>query len=113
MIRTTAVYIAAAFVEIAGCYGSWAWFAPGEDRRAGAARDAVAGDVRVAAHAGRKQRGGPCVPAYGGVYIAASLLWLWQVEGVKPDRWDVIGSAVGLIGAAIIVSAPRAPAVAS
>ena len=45
--------------------------------------------------------------AYGGVYIAAALLWLWAMEGVRPDRWDLIGAAVCLIGAAIILFGPR------
>jgi small multidrug resistance family-3 protein len=45
--------------------------------------------------------------AYGGVYIVASLLWLWAVEGVRPDRWDITGAVVCLTGAAIILLAPR------
>lgn len=49
--------------------------------------------------------------AYGGVYIAAALLWLWAMEGVRPDRWDLIGAAVCLIGAAIILFGPRGNAV--
>ena len=48
--------------------------------------------------------------AYGGVYIAASLGWLWLVEGVKPDRWDVAGVAICLVGATIIIAGPRAAA---
>lgn len=53
------------------------------------------------AHAGR------AYAAYGGVYIAASLGWLWAVEGARPDRWDLIGAAVCLAGAAIILFGPR------
>lgn len=45
--------------------------------------------------------------AYGGIYIAASLGWLWSVEGLRPDRWDLIGAMVCLIGAAIILLGPR------
>src|SRR3546814_1741092 len=47
-----------------------------------------------AEHAGRTYA------AYGGVYIVSALLWLWAVEGAKPDRWDLIGAAVCLGGAA-------------
>lgn len=50
---------------------------------------------------------GRAYAAYGGVYILASLVWLWQVEGHRPDRWDVIGAALCLTGAAIILFAPR------
>ena len=46
--------------------------------------------------------------AYGGVYIFSSLLWLWAVEGARPDRWDVIGGLVCIAGALIILAAPRA-----
>ena len=45
--------------------------------------------------------------AYGGVYVTVALLWLWMVDGVRPDLWDVIGVALTLAGMAIIYSAPR------
>ena len=50
---------------------------------------------------------GRAFAAYGGVYVAASLLWLWTVEGTTPDRWDFVGGAVVLAGAAIILFGPR------
>ncbi len=52
-------------------------------------------------HAGR------AFAAYGGVYIVAALAWLWAVEGAKPDRWDVLGGIVCLLGSAIILLGPR------
>jgi small multidrug resistance family-3 protein len=54
------------------------------------------------AHAGRS------FAAYGGVYIAASLGWLWLVEKTRPDHWDILGGALALAGAAVILFAPRA-----
>ena len=50
---------------------------------------------------------GRAYAAYGGVYIIASLLWLRIVEGVIPDRWDLIGAAVCLAGTATILFGPR------
>ena len=50
---------------------------------------------------------GRAYAAYGGVYILASLVWLWLVEGNRPDRWDILGAAICLTGAAIILFAPR------
>jgi small multidrug resistance family-3 protein len=41
------------------------------------------------------------------VYVAVAVLWMWNVDGVRPDRWDLIGSAVALLGMAIIVLGPR------
>ncbi len=52
-------------------------------------------------HAGR------AYAAYGGVYILASLLWLWAVEGAAPDRWDTVGAAICLAGAAVILFGTR------
>jgi small multidrug resistance family-3 protein len=48
--------------------------------------------------------------AYGGVYIIASLFWLWAVEDVRPDRWDIPGAVICLVGAVVIVFGPRAAA---
>jgi small multidrug resistance family-3 protein len=46
---------------------------------------------------------GRAYAAYGGVYILASILWLWCVEGVAPDRWDLVGACISLIGASVIL----------
>ena len=45
--------------------------------------------------------------AYGGVYVVVAICWLWVVEGIRPDRWNVVGSAVALAGMAIIMLGPR------
>jgi small multidrug resistance family-3 protein len=50
---------------------------------------------------------GRAYPAYGGIYIAASLFWLWAVEGLRPDQWDVMGAVVCLAGGVIILFGPR------
>lgn len=100
-------FVLAALAEIAGCFAFWAWLRKGESVwwvAPGVASLALFAWVltRVdSAHAGR------AFAAYGGVYIAASLLWLWRVEGVRPDRWDMIGAAICLAGAAVILFAPR------
>jgi small multidrug resistance family-3 protein len=50
---------------------------------------------------------GRAYAAYGGVYIVASLLWLWAVEGHRPDQWDVLGAAICLVGMCVILLGPR------
>jgi small multidrug resistance family-3 protein len=45
--------------------------------------------------------------AYGGIFIALSLLWAWKVDGFKPDSYDIIGALIALIGVCIIFYAPR------
>ena len=50
---------------------------------------------------------GRAYATYGGVYIAASLFWLWAFEGMRPDRWDLTGAAICLVGAGVILFGPR------
>jgi len=109
-MTTALVYIGAALAEIAGCFAFWAvfrlgkpafWLVPG---LASLVLFAYLLTWVEAAFAGR------AYAAYGGVYIAASLLWLWAVEGARPDRWDALGSAICVVGAAIILFGPRAAA---
>ncbi len=52
---------------------------------------------------------GRAFAAYGGIYIAASLVWLRLAEGTRPDRWDLLGAFVCVGGAAIILSGPVRP----
>jgi len=105
---TWLAYIGAAAAEIAGCFAFWAWLrldkspwwlVPGV---ASLCLFAYLLTLVEAEHAGRTYA------AYGGIYIASALLWLWAVEGVRPDRWDTLGTVVCLAGAAIILWGPRA-----
>ena len=50
---------------------------------------------------------GRAYAAYGGIYVAASLGWLWAIEGTRPDRWDITGALICVIGAGIILFGPR------
>lgn len=44
---------------------------------------------------------------YGGVFVVLSLLWGWWIDGLRPDVYDVVGSAIVLVGVAVIFFAPR------
>ncbi len=101
-------FAGAALAEIAGCFSFWAclrlgksplWLIPGIASLALFAwlLTFVESDAAGRAYA-----------AYGGIYICASLLWLWAVESVRPDRWDLLGGAICLVGTAVILLAPRA-----
>lgn len=107
---TIIAYIGAALAEIAGCFAFWAWLrldksvwliVPGIACLCAFAYLLTLVDAE---HAGRTYA------AYGGVYIASALLWLWIAESIRPDRWDVLGVAICLTGAAIILWGPRAAA---
>lgn len=108
MIKTAGVYAAAAVAEIAGCFGFWAWLRLGKS-----AWWLPLSMLSLAAFAWlltlvESSAAGRAYAAYGGVYIVASLVWLWQVEGIKPDHWDLMGSVLCVMGAAVILFAPRA-----
>ncbi len=105
-MKTIALYLATAIAEIVGCYLPYLWLVKGASAwlllpaaasLAGFAwlltlHDAAAGRVYA---------------AYGGVYIAVALAWLWGVDGVRPTGWDMTGVAVSLVGMAIITFQPR------
>lgn len=106
-MTTIAAYIGAAFAEIAGCFAFWAWLRLGKS-----VWWLVPGMASLALFAWLltlvdSEAAGRAYAAYGGVYICASLFWLWAAEGVRPDRWDAVGAAVCLAGAGIILFAPR------
>lgn len=106
-MATFAVFVFAAFCEIAGCFAFWA-----VARQGASALWLAAGLMSLIAFAYALTRvdvdfAGRAYAVYGGVYIAASLLWLWIVEGKMPDRWDLAGAAICLAGAAVILAMPR------
>lgn len=101
------LFFAAAVAEIAGCFAFWAvlrlgaaklWLMPGVMALVLFAWLLTRVDTAFA---------GRAYAIYGGIYIAASLLWLWAVEGRSPDRYDMIGAVISVVGAAIILLAPR------
>ena len=53
------------------------------------------------------QNFGRILAAYGGVFVAGSLMWGMAVDGFRPDRWDILGAALCLLSVAVIMYAPR------
>lgn len=100
-------FASAAVAEIAGCFAFWAWLRMGYS-----AVWLVPGVAALALFAYLltlvdSEFAGRAYAAYGGVYVAASLVWLWAIEGTKPDRWDAAGAALCFAGMAVILFAPR------
>ena len=107
VFMTALVYVGAAVAEIAGSFTFWAWL-----RLDKSILWVLPGIVSLIIFAALLTRidadfAGRAFAAYGGVYIMASLAWLWRIEGMRPDRWDLIGGAICLIGAAVIIFGPR------
>ena len=100
-------YLLAALFEIGGCFAFWTWL-----RLHKSPLWTIPGLVALMLFATVLTRvdaaaAGRAYAAYGGIYILSSLLWLWSVEGVPPDRWDVLGASVCLLGAGVILWAPH------
>ena len=84
-------FVGAAMAEIAGCFAFWAWLRLGKSPwwiAPGIASLALFAYLLTLADS---DAAGRAYAAYGGIYIAASLVWLWAIEGTRPDRWDLIG----------------------
>ncbi len=102
-----ALYIGAAIAEIAGCFAFWMWLRLHRSPWWGTAGIVSLVIFGILLTRSEADFAGRTYAAYGGIYIMASLLWLWAVEGVIPDRWDVVGASMCLAGAAIILWGPR------
>lgn len=107
MSTTIAIFVMAAIAEIAGCFAFWAvvrlqaapvWLVPGALSLVLFGWLLTQVDVDYA---------GRAYAIYGGIYIAASVVWLMAAEGKMPDRFDIIGALVSVAGAMIILFAPR------
>lgn len=107
VMATGAVYLAAALAEIGGCFAIWAWL-----RLSKSGWWLVPGCASLGLFAWLltlvdTSQAGRAYAAYGGIYITTALAWLWLAEGVRPDRWDLLGAALCLAGAGVILLAPH------
>lgn len=104
--RAGGLFVATALAEIVGCYLPYLWL-----RKAGSPWLLVPAAISLAVFAWlltlHPTGAARTYAAYGGVYIATALVWLWIVEGERPTRWDVVGAGVALVGMLIIVLGPR------
>jgi small multidrug resistance family-3 protein len=106
-MKTYLLYAFAALAEIAGCFAFWGWWKLGKSPLW-----LAPGMVSLALFAWAlalvpAEAAGRAYAAYGAIYIVASVFWLWAVEARSPDRWDLTGALVCLLGGAIILFGPR------
>lgn len=107
LVATTGLFLATAVAEIVGCYLPYLWL---KDRAPiwvliPAAVSLAAFVWMLTLH---PAAAGRVYAAYGGVYVATAVGWLWFIDGVRPTAWDIAGSLVAVSGMAIIMLAPRA-----
>lgn len=105
-LKTIALFLITALAEIVGCYLPYLWLREGKTvwLLVPAAASLAAFAWLLSLH---PTAAGRVYAAYGGVYVFMAIVWLWAVDGVRPTSWDLIGSAVSLLGMAIIMFAPR------
>ncbi|KPC50277.1 hypothetical protein WG78_17940 [Amantichitinum ursilacus] len=106
IFKTFALFALTALAEIIGCYLPWLWLKKGATPwlLIPAAFSLATFAWLLTLH---PAAAGRVYAAYGGVYIAVALVWLWLVDGIRPTLWDGVGAAVSLAGMAIIMFAPR------
>lgn len=106
IFKSLGYFVLAGFFEIGGGYLVWLWLREGKPiwyALIGAIVLAFYGVVPTLqpAHFGR------VYAAYGGVFIVLSILWGWKIDAVVPDRFDIIGGMIALLGVGIIMYWPR------
>lgn len=107
VVRSIALFIVAAVAEIGGAYLVWL----GVRERRGLAYVGAGilalGFYGLVATFQPNPHFGRILAAYGGVFVAGSLLWGVVFDGFRPDRYDIIGAVICLMGVAVIMYAPR------
>ncbi|AVX13002.1 MULTISPECIES: YnfA family protein [Stutzerimonas stutzeri group] len=106
MLNTLGLFVITAIAEIVGCYLPYLWLKQGKSiwLLVPAALSLALFAWLLSLH---PTAAGRVYAAYGGVYVAVALVWLWLVDGVRPTGWDLLGCGVALLGMAIIMFAPR------
>jgi len=111
ILQSLLLFILAGLCEIGGGYLIWLWV-----REGWGIEYAVLGSIILVLYGIiptlQTSNFGRVYAAYGGIFIVLALLWGWQIDKVVPDRFDIIGAAVALIGVFIIMYRPRTAAVA-
>lgn len=104
--KTVGLFVVTAIAEIVGCYLPLLWLKGTASTwvLAPAALSLIAFVWLLSLH---PFASGRVYAAYGGVYVATALVWLWLVDGIRPTLSDVMGGAIVLVGMAVIAFGPR------
>lgn len=106
MVATIALFVVTALAEIVGCYLPYLYL-----RRGAPVWVLAPAGLTLALFAWlltlHPTAAGRTYAAYGGVYVATAVLWLWLIDGQRPDAWDLVGAAISIAGMSIILFGPR------
>lgn len=107
VLRSITLFLLAAVAEIGGAWLVWQGFREHRGLLWIAGGIIALGAYGFAASLQPDPHFGRILAAYGGVFVAGSLLWGVVVDKFRPDRWDLTGAALCLLGVAVIMYAPR------
>jgi small multidrug resistance family-3 protein len=103
IVRSISLFLLAGLAEIGGGWLIWQWLREGR----GALLGLIGGIVLIAYGViptwQTEPAFGRVYAAYGGIFIVLSILWGWKVDGWQPDRYDLLGAGIALVGVAIIM----------
>ena len=106
VVKTFGLFVVTAIAEILGCYLPYCWL-----RKGGSTWLLVPAAASLALFAWllslHPTAAGRVYAAYGGVYIATAIVWLWLVDGQRPTGWDLLGAGISVAGMAIIMFGSR------
>jgi len=108
IVKSLLFFILAGICEIGGGYLVWVWLREGKNIWFG-----ITGAIVLMLYGviptlqPQSANFGRVYAAYGGIFIVLSILWGWKIDGILPDKFDLIGGSIALIGALIIIYAPR------
>jgi small multidrug resistance family-3 protein len=105
--RSIALFVAAAIAEIGGAYLVWVGLRDDKGAAVVALGVIALGLYGVVATFQPSNEFGRVLAAYGGVFIIGSLAWGVAFDGFRPDRFDLVGAGICLVGVAVIMYAPR------
>ncbi|TWJ03278.1 small multidrug resistance family-3 protein [Mucilaginibacter frigoritolerans] len=106
IIKSLAIFILAGLCEIGGGYLIWLWLKNDKPLWYGIIGGLVLILYGIVA-TWQTANFGRVYATYGGIFIVMALLWAWKVDGFKPDKYDIIGALVALMGVCIIIYMPR------
>ncbi len=106
ILKSRVIFILAGLCEIGGGYLIWLWIKENQPYWYG-----IAGGLLLALYGViatfQVANFGRVYAAYGGIFIAMALIWAWKVDHFKPDKYDILGALIALMGVGLIIYMPR------
>ena len=106
ILLSVGIFVLAGLCEIGGGYLVWLWLRDGKSWWMGLLGGVILMAYGVVATL-QTENFGRVYAAYGGIFIAMAILWGWKVDGIIPDKYNLIGGLIALLGMGIIMFVPR------